>query len=326
MTDDKTLAPFNALFPTDHADKNRRSRLQQFAAWLNTNGKGWHDARLDEYRDYLLYTRQLAPLSVRNHLATIRQRYRDLMEDNEVIETLETMAFLQCEAQGYETNPANVQAVVNRWIRMITNNTSPRKAQVKVDRVQEHEDDKFIRLPPAVIDERLAAIPLDTPHGRRDAAICALLYACGLREQECADVDVSDLRQRYQEQPALRVKRGKGRKKRMVVYGDMWRYLEQYVLTWMQSQEITGGRVLRSFAPGTVNMTDSVSVDTIQRAVNRWMLVKPHDLRRSYAKNMRDAGMSLDALRQQLGHEHQQTTQGYIGDLDASDRTPRTNR
>lgn len=322
MTDDKTLATFNALFPTDHADPNRRSRLNLFSAWLTVNEKAWHDARLDEYRDYLLYTRQLAPLSVRNHLATIRQRYRELLEDNAVIASLEAMAFQSCVDENFEPNPANVQAVVNRWIRLISNNTSPKKASVKVIRETEHEDGKFIRLTPDEIDARLAAIP-KSKQGRRDAAIIALLYACGLREQEGADADVSDLYQRYKGEPALRVPKGKGGVKRLVVYGVMWRYIEAYVETWLESQGITSGRVLRSFSSGSGLLMPSVSVDTIRRSVVLWMDCRPHDLRRSYAKNLFDSGMAVEAIQQQLAHKHRVTTDGYIGALDATDRTPR---
>lgn len=319
---DNTLATFNALFPTDHADPNRRSRLSLFEKWLNENAIKWHDARLDEYRDYLLYTRQLAPLSVRNHLATIRQRYRDLLEDNQVVSELEAMAFQSCIDENFEPNPANVQAVVNRWIRLISNNTSPKKAQVKVIRETEHEDGKFIRLTPAEIDVRLVAIPT-SKQGRRDAAIIALLYACGLREQEGADADVSDLYQRYKGEPALRVPKGKGSVKRLVVYGVMWRYIEAYVLTWLESQGIDSGRVLRAFSPGSGLLLPSISVDTIRRSVNLWMGCNPHDLRRSYAKNLFDSGVHIEAIRQQLGHKSADTTRRYIGELDARDRTPR---
>lgn len=319
---DNTLATFNALFPTDHADPNRRSRLSLFEKWLNANAIKWHDARLDEYRDYLLYTRQLAPLSVRNHLATIRQRYRDLLEDNQVVSELEAMAFQSCIDENFEPNPANVQAVVNRWIRLISNNTSPKKAQVKVIRETEHEDGKFIRLTPAEIDVRLVAIPT-SKQGRRDAAIIALLYACGLREQEGADADVSDLYQRYKGEPALRVPKGKGSVKRLVVYGVMWRYIEAYVLTWLESQGIDSGRVLRAFSPGSGLLLPSISVDTIRRSVNLWMGCNPHDLRRSYAKNLFDSGVHIEAIRQQLGHKSADTTRRYIGELDARDRTPR---
>jgi len=321
MTDNQ-LAPFNALFTTNHPDPNRRSRLKKFSEWLNVSGKGWHDVRLDEYRDYLLYSEKLSPISVRNHLATVRQRYRDILEDNEIIASLEAAAFLHNEQEGFEPNPANVQAVVNKWLRHIQNNISPRKVEVKVTKAQEHEDSKFIRLTPGQIDERLRAIGRNTFQDYRDAALCALLYSCGLREAEGAALIVDDLYQTFQGAPALRVSKGKGSYKRMVVYGSMWRYISDYVLPYLNVCVITSGKVLRTFDMRSGKMSDDISVDTIQRAVFKHMGVKPHDLRRSYAKNLRDSGMAIDAIRQQLGHKHIQTTLSYIGELDAGNRTP----
>jgi integrase len=50
--------------------------------------------------------------------------------------------------------------------------------------------------------------------------------------------------------------------------------------------------------------------------------VKPHDLRRTYARNAYEAGMDMERIRQNLGHTSIQTTQTYIGTLDAEQRRP----
>ena len=50
--------------------------------------------------------------------------------------------------------------------------------------------------------------------------------------------------------------------------------------------------------------------------------VTPHDLRRSYARNLFKAGISTEVIRQNLGHVDVKTTQAYIGVLDGSDRAP----
>lgn len=59
-----------------------------------------------------------------------------------------------------------------------------------------------------------------------------------------------------------------------------------------------------------------ISIDGQQRAVT------PHDLRRSYARNLFKAGISTEVIRQNLGHVDVKTTQAYIGVLDGSDRAP----
>ena len=51
-------------------------------------------------------------------------------------------------------------------------------------------------------------------------------------------------------------------------------------------------------------------------------LVTPHDLRRSYARNLFLAGISVEVIRQNLGHVDVKTTQAYIGVLDGSTRAP----
>ena len=50
--------------------------------------------------------------------------------------------------------------------------------------------------------------------------------------------------------------------------------------------------------------------------------VTPHDLRRSYARNLFLAGIPVEVIRQNLGHVDVKTTQDYIGVLDGSTRAP----
>ena len=57
-------------------------------------------------------------------------------------------------------------------------------------------------------------------------------------------------------------------------------------------------------------------IDGVLRAVT------PHDLRRSYARNLFKAGISTEVIRQNLGHVDVKTTQAYIGVLDGSARAP----
>ena len=47
-----------------------------------------------------------------------------------------------------------------------------------------------------------------------------------------------------------------------------------------------------------------------------------HDLRRTYARRLYEAGVDLVALRQNLGHSHSKTTLRCIGVLDADTRRP----
>ena len=59
-----------------------------------------------------------------------------------------------------------------------------------------------------------------------------------------------------------------------------------------------------------------ISIDGQQRTVT------PHDLRRSYARNLFLAGIPVEVIRQNLGHVDVKTTQDYIGVLDGATRAP----
>lgn len=69
---------------------------------------------------------------------------------------------------------------------------------------------------------------------------------------------------------------------------------------------------------------------SVQRMLKRYSIsiagvptsVTPHDLRRSYARNLFLAGIPTEVIRQNLGHVDVKTTQDYIGVLDGSTRAP----
>ena len=57
---------------------------------------------------------------------------------------------------------------------------------------------------------------------------------------------------------------------------------------------------------------------------NKFTQIAAHDLRRTYAKLCRDAGMAWDALQLQLGHDDIKTTQAYVGlEVNNSERMPK---
>jgi len=169
--------------------------------------------------------------------------------------------------------------------------------------------------------------------GRRDAAILALLLATGLREGEVVQLEIDDLYQTFGGVPALRVKAGKGAKARMVPFGDMlWaRQISEY---WLNGRE--SGPVFTRMRQGRGDMRNAratplpMTTRSVQRMLARYPIwidgqrrsVTPHDLRRSYARNLFLAGIPVEVIRQNLGHVDVKTTQDYIGVLDGSTRAP----
>ena len=169
--------------------------------------------------------------------------------------------------------------------------------------------------------------------GRRDLALIALLLATGLREGEVVQLEIPDLHQTYGGVPALRVKSGKGAKARMAPVGDML-WARQITELWLGERET--GPVFTRMRQGRGDMLYAQATDmpmttrSVQRMLGRYPIwidgqrrsVTPHDLRRSYARNLFLAGIPVEVIRQNLGHVDVKTTQAYIGVLDGSTRAP----
>ncbi len=311
-----------------HSDnKNIVSQVKRYNRWLLETGRELYQPDLTTYRDHLLAT--LAPSSVRTHLASIRRSYKVLVESLEHRAAL--VAYL--EQQFPDEDFATIKAKADELELRLARATDPERSQVKTLTVQDEADSHHIRLTPAQGAALMLQPDVSTLRGRRDVALIALLLATGLREGEIVKLTVADLYQTYGGVPALRVKSGKGAKARMVPFGDML-WARQIVEIWLEGRKT--GPVFTAMVQGRGDMLDQqmtnkpMTTRSVQRLLKRYPLsidgvpttVTPHDLRRSYARNLFLAGIPTEVIRQNLGHAAVKTTQDYIGILDGSTRAP----
>lgn len=150
-----------------------------------------------------------------------------------------------------------------------------------------------------------------TAAGKRDAALLAVLYNCGLRRSEVVSLDVGDF------DPAtggLRVRSGKGNKGR-VTYATQAskRALEH----WIIARSEAAGPL---FCP--VNKAGNITVrrmsDQAIRKIMRKRAVEagvshfsPHDLRRTMIGDLLDAGADISTVQRLAGHANVTTTARY---------------
>lgn len=322
------------IMPTDPT-KDEKSRLGFFVDWLARTGRHWYQPNLANYRDYLLKDRvrigskgeeihaPLAPQTVIAHLATIRGRYDDLTRSNQVRD----MLYAITDPNG---SPSDRKAMVDELFIRLANDVHPATAPVKTIEKQDIADSEHLRLKPYQVEALVKSPGISSLRGLRDTALMTLMVCTGVRAAEIADVRVDDLRQTLGDELSLRVRQGKGSKQRLIPYGPLdWCLL--YVDGWLKQAEITGGYVFRGIRRGgkTVRRT-GIGSWTVNDIMNVYPImidgelreVKPHDLRRTYARNAFEFGMDLERIRQNLGHTSLQTTQTYIGELDGKDRHP----
>ncbi|MEP7116277.1 MAG: site-specific tyrosine recombinase XerD [Acidobacteriota bacterium] len=166
------------------------------------------------------------------------------------------------------------------------------------------------------VDALVAAPDLATPRGVRDRALLELLYATGLRVSELlgltpAQVDLDG---------GVLTTMGKGRKERMVPFGDeaaarVRRYLADgrpHLLGRRTSPRLfvnaRGGPLSR------MGFWKILKAYGVQAGIGR--AISPHVLRHSFATHLLERGADLRAIQMMLGHADLSTTQIYTHVLD----------
>lgn len=303
-----------------------RQRIARFLAWLEANGGQVFAPDLAAWRDYLL-GEGIKPASARAYLATVRSRYRALLREDALRNTLYTRAPALLARLGQDDTPANRYALVAEALTRLHNALDPARAPVKAPKKQDRVDAEQIRLSREQAEALLKAPGVGTLRGLRDTAIIAVMLCTGVREGEAAALEVSDLRHRLNGELCLLVREGKGSKTRAVPWGELsWALV--IIDAWLRVAGITRGPVFRNIRKGGKVQAGALTTRAIEMILARYPLViegekkhaRPHDLRRTYAARQYEAGMDLNAIRQNLGHSDIKTTLGYIGALDAGKR------
>ena len=153
--------------------------------------------------------------------------------------------------------------------------------------------------------------------GRRDNVLLRLLLGAGLRRTEAAELRFEHVK-KMGDMPVLEVT-GKGKKQRIIAVGAR---LAGLLGDW---HDLAGdGFVLRSVNQrGEVGESLSdVSVFRIVRGHGRSIgkpELAPHDMRRSFAENLRKNRVDLPTISNLLGHESVEATMRYLNaDVDLS--------
>ncbi len=157
-----------------------------------------------------------------------------------------------------------------------------------------------------------AAADVQALRGARDAALLAVLYGAGLRAGEACALDVEDLGPDG-DVHALTVRRGKGRKARVV---PLPAGAADALAAWIDTAELGPGPLLRSVRQGE-RLSGRMTPRGVGRACARLAAAaavrdfNPHDMRRSYIGALLDTGADLVTVQQLAGHSDPATTARY---------------
>jgi site-specific recombinase XerD len=157
----------------------------------------------------------------------------------------------------------------------------------------------------------------DSPAGVRDAAVIALFKIAGLRRAEMASLNVDD----YDSTNHNLTVRGKRNKTRVVPIEDAGAL--DALTDWLclrfngnAHQAMSGPlftRILKGGAITQARLTDQgiYHILDTRRQQARIATFTPHDLRRTFAGDLLDAGVDLSTVQKLMGHANANTTSGY---------------
>ena len=151
-----------------------------------------------------------------------------------------------------------------------------------------------------------------TPGGVRDAALLGVAYGAGLRRAELAGLTLESVR--FDGEIAVLTVKGKRNKTRVVPLRNGalsalrdWlakRGDEPGALFW---PVLKGGRLVNA------HMTTQAIYHIMQERARRSHVAQftPHDLRRTFAGDLLDAGADISTVQKLMGHANVSTTAGY---------------
>lgn len=153
-----------------------------------------------------------------------------------------------------------------------------------------------------------------TVKGLRDRAILAILLGCGLRREECAGLTVEHIQQREGRWVIVDLV-GKRSKTRSV---PMPSWAKFAVDSYLVAGSVVDGLIFRSMRRGDNIAGDGMTSQAIFDVVRGYAKllgvdVRPHDLRRTFAKLAHKGASPVEQIQLSLGHSSLQTTERYIG-------------
>jgi len=162
----------------------------------------------------------------------------------------------------------------------------------------------------------LSSIDTDTLIGLRDHTIIALLWATGLRSSEICALDRQDIDLRER---CLIVKKGKGGKQRQVFYNNkMNEFLTRYRILVQGSGDTplfhvfsrNGSNRVKNARLSQSRLVEIVRQKSMDAGITK--KVSPVTFRHTFATHMYEAGVTMQDIKEILGHDDETETTIYV--------------
>lgn len=162
----------------------------------------------------------------------------------------------------------------------------------------------------------LNSIDGSTLMGKRDRALFALLFGCGLRREETTTLRWSHFTRQGNTWAITDLKRKHNRTQALIAVPD---WVMKLLRDWNPDGSGEDHVIVSIDKHG--NLRDSITGDGIWRIVKKWAgafdlgKFAPHDARRSFARVAKLNGLEMSQLSQTLGHSTIAVTERYVNDI-----------
>lgn len=273
---------------SDHTRRAYSRALTDFMAWhSNTGQQGFSKATVQAHVK-ALRDKEVSASSINQRLTAIRKLANGLAD-----------TIIGKDEKG---NP----------ITVITNSEAQAISRAEGVRVEGKRLGNWLTKEQA---QTLLGLPnVATVKGLRDRAILAVLLGCGLRREECTGLAVGNIQQREGRWVIVDLV-GKRSKTRSVPMPSWCKYaIDAYLL----AAGVADGVLFRSVRRGDHITAQGMTAQAIFDVVKDYAAligvdVRPHDLRRTFAKLAHKGNAPIEQIQLSLGHSSVQTTERYIG-------------
>jgi site-specific recombinase XerD len=220
------------------------------------------------------------------------------------------IALLQAK-EKYSAGHINKQIQALKLFSKYIRETGKSPVAFNLERLQDSRS-KPAWLTKAEIEKLYNVIP-STILGIRDKAMLAVYYGCGLRLNEGASLEISDINQATK---VLHVRKGKGYKERFVPvaeknFEELKLYLDYARPQLLQHKKHNHFFVDANKGNAMQKQSLYVRVKQLARKAKINKKVGTHTLRHSIATHLLQSGMKLEMIQQFLGHGDLDSTQIY---------------
>ena len=268
------------------------------------------DSYLDKYREYLKYELNYSDYTIKNYCLHIT-KFFEYLDSNKISynnltkdDIIDYLKYLDSQKYANRTISIILSSLRSFYDFLmeskvietnIFNSVSNPKLEKKLPNFLSYEQIRAI----------LDSIPNDDILNIRNKLIIELLYATGIRVSELVNLKVSDI---IFSERKIRIF-GKGKKERIVYYGDYASIaIDNYLNTRNSNNEYL---ILNKDG-------NKISVRGIEKIIDKMAItasvncnVTPHTFRHTFATHLLNEGADIKSVQELLGHSSLNTTEVY---------------